>query len=166
MSHLSERERQCILLAGQGLSAKEIARTLGGITDQTVETYLKRGRKKLGATSSVAAARLLSAPGSPHKLDAPLEIVADQPFISEDLIAPDQPARVSAPASGLRDGEGFRFEHDPIRPPRRWHEWLFRRRGERFNDLTTIQTLRSIAILLLLFAASLALILSAMKSWS
>ena len=74
---LSERETQCLLLAGQGLTAKEIARRVGTITDQTVETYLRRAREKVGAMNTAHAVRLLEEFRTrPGKLDVLPEPVA------------------------------------------------------------------------------------------
>jgi DNA-binding CsgD family transcriptional regulator len=58
LSRLTEREKVCLRQWLQHKSAKEIAADLG-ISHHAVEKRLKMARTKLGATSSVEAARLL-----------------------------------------------------------------------------------------------------------
>ncbi len=55
---LSEREREIVLLAAEGLADKEIAKRLG-ITAGTVRTYWERLRPKLGASNRAQAAAML-----------------------------------------------------------------------------------------------------------
>ena len=54
---LSERERACLRLAGQGQTGPEIAETLG-LSVGTVRNYLSEAIGKLGAGNRVEAARL------------------------------------------------------------------------------------------------------------
>ena len=58
LSRLTEREKVCLRQWLQHKSAKEIAADLG-ISHHAVEKRLKMARTKLGATSSLAAARML-----------------------------------------------------------------------------------------------------------
>jgi DNA-binding CsgD family transcriptional regulator len=58
LSRLTEREKVCLRQWLQHKSAKEIARDLG-ISNHAVEKRLKMARTKLGATSSLEAARML-----------------------------------------------------------------------------------------------------------
>jgi DNA-binding CsgD family transcriptional regulator len=60
ISRLTEREKVCLRQWLQHKSAKEIAADLG-ISHHAVEKRLKTARTKLGATSSLEAARMLSA---------------------------------------------------------------------------------------------------------
>jgi len=60
LSRLTEREKVCLRQWLQHKSAKEIAADLG-ISHHAVEKRLKMARTKLGATSSLEAARLLGA---------------------------------------------------------------------------------------------------------
>lgn len=53
---LSEREREILLLAADGLTAKEIAEVLG-LSDRTVTTHFGRIYAKLGVTSRLGAIR-------------------------------------------------------------------------------------------------------------
>jgi PAS domain S-box-containing protein len=55
---LSDREREIVLLAAEGLADKEIAKRLG-ITAGTVRTYWERLRPKLGASNRAQAAAML-----------------------------------------------------------------------------------------------------------
>jgi DNA-binding CsgD family transcriptional regulator len=58
LSRLTEREKVCLRQWLQHKSAKEIAVDLG-ISHHAVEKRLKMARTKLGATSSLQAARML-----------------------------------------------------------------------------------------------------------
>ena len=54
---LSERERRCLRLAGQGQTSAEIAHELG-LSDGTVRNYLSEAISKLGVSNRAQAARL------------------------------------------------------------------------------------------------------------
>jgi two-component system response regulator DesR len=54
---LTERERACLRLAGEGRTSPEIARALG-LSDGTVRNYLSEAISKLGAGNRIEAARL------------------------------------------------------------------------------------------------------------
>lgn len=53
---LTERERRCLRLAGQGYTSADIARELG-LTGGTVRNYLSEATQKLGASNRIEAAR-------------------------------------------------------------------------------------------------------------
>ena len=72
---LTERERQCLRLVFERLRPKEIGRALG-ISHHTVNGHLQQAMRKLGATSSLEAARLLETIERPN---AP-ESVTGYPF--------------------------------------------------------------------------------------
>lgn len=59
---LSERERQVLRLAGEGMEGNDIAAKLG-LSEGTVRNYLSEAITKLGATNRVEAARLARAKG-------------------------------------------------------------------------------------------------------
>lgn len=59
---LSDRERQALRLAGEGLSSGEIALQLG-LSEGTVRNYLSEAISKLGATNRVQAARIARVKG-------------------------------------------------------------------------------------------------------
>src|SRR3954471_11168595 len=63
---LTERERQCLRLVFERLRPKEIGRELG-ISHHTVNGHLQQAMRKLGATSSLEAARLWR--GAPAALE-------------------------------------------------------------------------------------------------
>ena len=53
-SVLTEREKEVLTVAAEGLTARQIGRRLG-VRERTVTTHLGRIYRKLGATSRVAA---------------------------------------------------------------------------------------------------------------
>ncbi len=59
---LSDRERQALRLAGEGLSSGDIALQLG-LSEGTVRNYLSEAISKLGATNRVQAARIARVKG-------------------------------------------------------------------------------------------------------
>jgi two-component system response regulator DesR len=59
---LSEREREVLRLAGDGVPGKEIASRLG-ISSGTVRNYLSEAISKVGASNRVDAARIARAKG-------------------------------------------------------------------------------------------------------
>lgn len=54
---LTDREREVLRLAGEGVSGKDIATRLG-LSDGTVRNYLSEARSKLGGANSVDSARI------------------------------------------------------------------------------------------------------------
>jgi len=56
---LTPRERQCVQLAGEGLSNKEIARRLNIRSDKTVSNHLSSAYQKLGVVNRYEASALL-----------------------------------------------------------------------------------------------------------
>lgn len=59
ITKLSDVQKQCLRLAADGRSSKEIA-PLVGLTHQTVDQYLHRARQTLGAANRREAARILA----------------------------------------------------------------------------------------------------------
>ena len=55
---LTPREREVLRLVGAGLSSRDIAQLLS-IAQSTVETQIRAGMRKLGATTRVQAATLV-----------------------------------------------------------------------------------------------------------
>jgi DNA-binding CsgD family transcriptional regulator len=166
MDQLTERERECLRLVGAGHESKDIARALG-CSPHTVYTHIRSAGRKLGVGRRKEAARLLAASEaepSTQWLSSGSKQLPDTPSttaISTDDSWPDPMPSLQV----LNDGGSH--DHDPFAslPPRRWHEWLLRRRRERFNDLTALQTIRSIAIVLLILAASASLMIISMSTW-
>jgi DNA-binding CsgD family transcriptional regulator len=67
---LSESQRTCLRLVGQGMSSKEIAIETG-LSPATVDTYLKAAMAKLGASNRRDAARMLSSLEQSQQLGSP-----------------------------------------------------------------------------------------------
>jgi two-component system response regulator DesR len=59
---LTDRERQVVRLAGEGVAGAEIAEKLG-LSEGTVRNYLSEAMSKLGASNRVEAARIARAKG-------------------------------------------------------------------------------------------------------
>jgi len=59
---LTDRERQVVRLAGEGVAGSEIAEKLG-LSEGTVRNYLSEAMSKLGANNRVEAARIARAKG-------------------------------------------------------------------------------------------------------
>jgi len=124
LEQLTDRERACLRLVGQGLSSKEIAVELG-ISHHTVDLYLKRSLKALGVASRREAARLLrQADANSH---------SQQLGIQPAALA--QPVPIAVIPAPIRTEPASRF-----RVP-------FLRQGRQINDLTTVQRLVWIAVL-------------------
>ena len=151
---LTERERQCLRLVFERLRPKEIGRELG-ISHHTVNGHLQQAMRKLGATSSIEAARLLHATEGP---DAP-QSVTGYPFGVEfphdqSSLNPSHQGgsghdhRGQQTADRVRDGAfGERWTANAVplvsRAPRL--RWPFPARGENRNDLTPAERLFWIA---------------------
>lgn len=54
---LSERQRECLVLVHQGLTSKEIGRSLG-LSPSTVDNHIRAALERLGVDNRAAAARL------------------------------------------------------------------------------------------------------------
>lgn len=79
---LSRRQLQCVRLAGEGLSNKEIARRLGAtISPSTVNNHLSNAYKRLGTSDRYEAVRIVSR-------DYPLSSPFSPGPLSTDLPAP------------------------------------------------------------------------------
>ncbi|WP_157999401.1 response regulator transcription factor [Nitrospirillum viridazoti] len=59
---LTPREAECLRLLARGESSKQIAHTLG-LSSRSVDAYLGRARKKLGARNSTHAAVIATTAG-------------------------------------------------------------------------------------------------------
>ncbi|NJS15093.1 MAG: helix-turn-helix transcriptional regulator [Sphingopyxis sp.] len=72
---LSTRQKQCLLLVGEGYSSKEIARKLG-IAPSTVDSHVNSATQLLGSDDRRKAARMLtlgqtSEPSEQHEAENP-----------------------------------------------------------------------------------------------
>lgn len=63
---LSERQRQCVTLVGQGMTSKQIARELG-ISPSTVDNHIHAVVDRLGAINRIEAARMVVLADSERK---------------------------------------------------------------------------------------------------
>jgi DNA-binding CsgD family transcriptional regulator len=59
-ARLSERQRQCLDLVGQGFTSKEIGRQIG-LSPSTVDNHIRAALERLGMTDRASAARAMSA---------------------------------------------------------------------------------------------------------
>jgi DNA-binding CsgD family transcriptional regulator len=124
-SQLTPRERDCLLLVGQGRSSKEIAQLLD-LSPYTVDEYIRTAVSKLGAPNRREAARMLATA-------VPVVFPPPQKFGDEAqvLVQPADSAEVGA-RTGHRDH------------PLQWFPPL--RSGRRTNDLSGLQRLVWIAL--------------------
>ncbi len=81
---LSERQKECLRLVGQGLRSKEIGPILG-LAPGSVDTYIKAAVARLGVSDRRVAARILSEfelsqrlGSPPEQLPSPVEAEADE----------------------------------------------------------------------------------------
>lgn len=123
---LTDRQRGCLRLVARGHSSKEIAAELG-ISHHTVDLYLKRAIKTLGASSRRDAARALEMSEAQDNQ----ELVTHSPDLAE-------PTPVLAISSPVRTELAPHFAVP------------FRRQGRQENDLTSIQRLGWICALALI----------------
>lgn len=111
---LSPREREVLLLVGQGLRSKEIARQLD-ISPRTVDTHIGHAVAALGARSRLDAVRMIT----------------DQiPYVE----IPTQPAHLVGEQSSVERSDADRSYAD-------WRRLPILRNGRLNNDLTTWQRL-------------------------
>jgi DNA-binding CsgD family transcriptional regulator len=164
INQLTTRQRDCLRLVMQHCPSKEIARTLA-ISPNTVDQHIRAAMITLGATTRVAAAKLLAAHEGetyPQPLTSPSSGIAEhRPFLQSQDTFGEEEARTKA-ASGsansdkelveeqvesrVRDYHANHFAsypqmaHSPFRSVIPWD-------GRRQNDLTSVQRLGWIAII-------------------
>ncbi len=107
---LTDSEKACLRGVAKGMSSKEIARETG-LTPNTVDTYIKSARSRLGATNRRAAAREFARSEVSQNLRSPPPAVAP-PQKTADLLGSrqevvrDTPVRLfSVPPLGGRANE-------------------------------------------------------------
>ncbi|MEJ6787931.1 helix-turn-helix transcriptional regulator [Brevundimonas sp. BR2-1] len=108
---LSRRQLQCVRLAGEGLSNKEIARRLGAtISPNTVNNHLSNAYKRLGTSDRYEAVRIVSR-------DYPLSssFVPDPLSTSPPPAFPSSAPEEQAGAPGDRPGPSSWFLPRPDR---------------------------------------------------
>lgn len=72
---LTKRQAECLALAGQGLTSKEIAKAIG-LSPSTVDNHINTAVARLGARNRVEAAHFMLIAGPPNPLEQSL-ILAD-----------------------------------------------------------------------------------------
>lgn len=153
---LSERERQCLRLVFDRLRPKEIGRELG-ISYHTVNGHLQQAMRKLGATSSIEAARLLFGSGQPPRDTTPESVTGydfgvELPLDSSSLVPSD---RGGSPYDRVQDSvfQGkWPADAAPFAPHRRWYRFSLPSEGEKRNDLSQFERLAWITIGMFLIA--------------
>ena len=86
---LSDRQKECLRLVGQGMSSKEIAQRVG-LSPQTVDTYLKAAMARLNVANRREAARRF--------LESEASQLSASPSLAVELPLPD--GQVGATAAG------------------------------------------------------------------
>lgn len=116
---LPPRVREALVLVGQGFTSKEIARRMGDISPHTVNEYIAKGVRTLGAASRHEAARMLASAFIP----IPQSLGGEPP----DLAQPHPEVLQIAP--------------DRSKSTAWWRRLPFLRNGRLTNDLTAEQRL-------------------------
>lgn len=171
LASLTDRQRQCLVLAAQGYSSKEIATRLGNSSGR-VDKHILEARGKLGGMGRQEAARLVAAyeasliAGSQgaqkmgaQSLGLPFPAVSGQSASTDEVDAEIADAGLlAAQQEGYRGSVRFSLM-DNLLP--------FRTSGRPDNDLTKNMTLVALAImaaLALVMAGSAASLLSALDA--
>jgi DNA-binding CsgD family transcriptional regulator len=156
---IPEHQRTCLRKVLEHKSSKEIAIELG-ISSHTVDQRLKAAMQTLGVSSRVAAARLLAE--HENRVYPPLV------YQSPDIAA----LGISAPGEATRgDGEGIAHRRTVVREERapfttsvRSHPWPgqlpLRRDGRRSNDLSALQRLGWVVVIMMGIALSTGMFLA------
>ncbi|KQN25025.1 hypothetical protein ASE86_01790 [Sphingomonas sp. Leaf33] len=149
---LTDRQRDCLRLVGQGLSSKEIAVALG-ISHHTVDLHLKRAIRAMGTVSRRDAARRLEAIDSAFVPDPPAVTTPSPAAVPAEHTQPldTQPRGIAGPpgiaAISVPAGHDLRL---------RWRV-PFLRQGRQYNDLEPVARLVwivALAVAMLLAAAN------------
>ncbi|MFT4954858.1 MAG: DNA-binding CsgD family transcriptional regulator [Brevundimonas sp.] len=119
-NRLTQREVQCVVLAGKGLTDKEIAQRLRphgrGMSPKTVSNHLHSAYQKLGTRSRDAAAAIVAR----NYPDPPI------PMSGADLSGPDPLVAAGRKEGGEDGGPGYNPLYEayvalgPLRTPPRW----------------------------------------------
>lgn len=143
-AELAPRVREALALVGEGYTSKEIARRMGDISPHTVNEYISKGVRALGASTRQEAARLLREKGVPSN-GTPEPLGGEPPT----LVPMPPPVVSNAPdRSETSDRQGA---------------LPFLRNGRRNNDLTTVQRLIWVLVLTIAFPIVIALTLNGLQ---
>lgn len=149
---LTDRQRDCLRLVGQGLSSNEIAVALG-ISHHTVDLHLKRAIRATGAVSRRDAARRLEAIDSVSVPDA-----SAPPMVPPAVVPAQHTQPLDTQPSGLAEPRGIAAISVPAGHDRRPRWRLpFLRQGRQYNDLEPVARLVwivALAVAMLLAAAN------------
>jgi DNA-binding CsgD family transcriptional regulator len=143
-AELSEKQKACLRLVGQGLTSKEIAQQLG-ISPMTVDTYLKTAMARMGVSTRKQAARAFEASqiALPQSLGSPSAELAD----------------VSKTVNFMpSEAEASQQDRDAVVPPSR--PWFPPLGGER-NDLEASSVIHVIVRLALMIGGGAAALVAA-----
>jgi DNA-binding CsgD family transcriptional regulator len=166
IDRLTSRQRDCLRLVMQHCPSKEIARALA-ISPNTVDQHIRAAMTILGAPNRVSAARLLAAhevETHPQPLTSPSSGIAEhRPVQHSDATFGDQETRTKAMSGSGNSVKGF-FEEQvesrvrdyqanysasyPQMAPSTFRS-VIPWDGRRQNDLTTVQRLGWIAIIMI-----------------
>lgn len=106
INRLTPKQSQCLALVAEGMTSKEIARSLG-LSARTVDDHVEKARIKLGAPTRQRAAAIFRAqqavPSTPYQLRC------EPPAVDESAM----PEPINAPTSGLNDSGAMPFGHFP-----------------------------------------------------
>ena len=171
---LTPEQLEALSLVHEYRTDKMIAQVLArrhpdrAITHFAVKERLRRARQVLGIGDRLAAANLVFGPpsaGSEHPYPQGVCPPDDLPEPIGTMFIPDHTEASPMRPSEVRDSGSHDFGPPSPDPPRRWWDRLFRRRGERYNDLTAQQTLAAIAVALLMLSVAVLVVLLNWTTW-
>ncbi|MBZ9647073.1 helix-turn-helix transcriptional regulator [Sphingobium sp. 3R8] len=148
MSRLTDRQRDCLRLLGQGYRIKEIAIRLGN-SPETVKQHLAAARKILQVSTSVEAARSFIAFEQTTTGNISLgDCIVLEDCEQTEIEAP--PPKWVNPSSALAEAAGSPSSIVPSRGWRRWlgpFGWLIPAYRGATNDLSAVQRVIVLVIL-------------------
>jgi DNA-binding CsgD family transcriptional regulator len=112
-NRLTPKQSQCLALVAEGMTSKEIARSLG-LSARTIDDHVEKARIKLNAPTRQRAAAIFRAQRIVDEDTAvsestPYRLRCEPPTVDESAIV----APTSAPAPKLNDGGIVPFGHFP-----------------------------------------------------
>lgn len=155
---LTRREEQCLRLVADGFLSDEIARELK-LSTHTVNRYVEEAMRKLGQAGRgrrAVARDFVRA----HPSAAPEQLVPEPVGLEagpSDAVEPSRP-------DGGNDGEADRGAEQAPRRGGLFRRLPIRRRGERFVDLTALETLIWVPLLALLMLVLLGVALTNLET--
>lgn len=90
---LSERQRQCLALVGEGFTSKQIARELA-LSPSTVDNHLRAALERLGLNSRTDAARALRSARAEQEDASGMAMDANEAGVPPPTIQPMAPLRL------------------------------------------------------------------------